>query len=83
MNDRGGLGEAAAIGLVNKALPCDEVLPAARAMALEMCEIDPIVLAYAKKALQYGAAHTMAEAMKNEQRESAQLKADREAAKMR
>lgn len=75
--------EAAAIGLVNKALPRDEVLPAARAMALEMCEIDPIVLAYAKKALQFGVAHTMAEAMKNEQRESARLKADREAAKTR
>jgi len=73
--------EAAAIGLVNKALPRDEVLPAARAMAREMSEVDPIVLAYAKQALQYGAAHTMAEAMKNEQRESAHLKADREAAK--
>ncbi len=72
--------EAAAIGLVNKALPRDEVLPAARAMALEMCEVDPIVLAYAKQALQYGAAHTMAQAMKNEQSESARLKADREAA---
>ena len=73
--------EAAAIGLVNKALPRDEVLPAARAMAQEMSELDPIVLAYAKKALQFGAAHTMAEAMKNEQSQSPRLKAAREAAK--
>ena len=73
--------EAAEIGLVNKALPRDEVLPAARAMAQEMSEVDPLVLAYAKQALQFGAAHTMAEAMKNEQGESARLKAAREAAK--
>ncbi len=73
--------EAAAIGLVNRALPRDEVLPTARAMALEMCEVDPIVLAYAKHALQYGAAHTMAQAMKNEQVQSARLKADRDAGK--
>lgn len=73
--------EAAAIGLVNRALPRDEVLPTARAMALEMCEVDPIVLAYAKHVLQYGAAHTMAQAMKNEQGQSARLKADRDAGK--
>lgn len=73
--------EAAAIGLVNKAVPADQVLPTARAMAKEMAEIDPIVLAFAKQALQFGAAHTMAQAMKNEQSESARLKAAREAAK--
>jgi 2-(1,2-epoxy-1,2-dihydrophenyl)acetyl-CoA isomerase len=71
--------EAAAIGLVNKAVPAEQVLSTARAMAKEMAEIDPIVLAYAKKALQYGSAHTMAEAMKNEQSESARLKTAREA----
>ena len=75
--------EAAAIGLVNKAVPADQVLPTARAMAKEMAEIDPIVLAFAKQALQFGAAHTMAQAMKNEQSESARLKAAREAAKAR
>jgi len=73
--------EAAAIGLVNRALPRDQVLPAALAMAKEMAEVDPIVLAFAKRALQFGAAHTMAQAMKNEQAESARLKAAREAAK--
>jgi len=75
--------EAAAIGLVNKAVPADQVLPTARAMAKEMAEVDPIVLAFAKQALQFGAAHTMAQAMKNEQSESARLKAAREAAKAR
>jgi enoyl-CoA hydratase/carnithine racemase len=73
--------EAAAIGLVNRAVPADQVLATTKAMAKEMAEVDPIVLAYAKKALQYGAAHTMAQAMKNEQGESVHLKADREAAK--
>ena len=65
---------------VSGPLPGDQVLPAARAMAQEMSEVDPIVLAYAKRALQYGAAHTMAEAMKNEQSESPRLKAARAAA---
>lgn len=73
--------EAAAIGLVNRAVPKDEVLEVARALALEMAELDPIVLAYAKRALYYGDAHSMAEAMKNEQRQSALLKAERDAAR--
>jgi enoyl-CoA hydratase/carnithine racemase len=70
--------EAAAIGLVNKAVPREDVLPEARAIALEMAEIDPHVLAYAKQCLHFGAEHTMAESMKNEQRESAALKSIRE-----
>lgn len=73
--------EAAEIGLVNKAVPKAEVLATTRAMALEMAEVDPIVLAYAKRALHYGASHSMAEAMKNEQNQSALMKADRDAAK--
>jgi 2-(1,2-epoxy-1,2-dihydrophenyl)acetyl-CoA isomerase len=73
--------EAAEIGLVNKSVPAEEVLPTARAMALEMAEVEPIVLAYAKRALHFGASHSMAEAMKNEQGQSALMKADREAAK--
>ena len=43
-----------------------------------MAEIDPVVLAYAKHALHFGAGHSMAEAMKNEQRESAAMKAARD-----
>ena len=73
--------EAAEIGLVNKAVPKDEVQSVTRAMALEMAEVDPIVLSYAKRALHYGARHSMAESMKNEQNQSALMKADRDAAK--
>jgi len=73
--------EAAEIGLANKAVPKDDVLSTTRAMALEMAELDPIVLGYAKRALHFGASHSMAEAMKNEQGQSALLKADRETAK--
>ena len=72
--------EAAAIGLVNKAVPKEQVLSEARGIAAEMAEIDPQVLAYAKRALHYGAAHSMAEAMKNEQAQSAELKALRDQA---
>ena len=66
--------EAAAIGLVNRAVPADDVLHQARSMAEDMAGIDPVVLAHAKRALQFGASHTMAESMKNEQRESESLK---------
>jgi 2-(1,2-epoxy-1,2-dihydrophenyl)acetyl-CoA isomerase len=70
--------EAAEIGLVNMSIPAQDVLPEARAMAEEMAEIDPIVLAHAKRALHFGAHHTMAEAMKNEQHESSAVKAARD-----
>ena len=73
--------EAAEIGLVNKAVAKEEVLNVAKAMAREMAEVDPIVLAYAKRSLYYGGSHSMAEAMKNEQRQSALMKTERDAAK--
>jgi 2-(1,2-epoxy-1,2-dihydrophenyl)acetyl-CoA isomerase len=73
--------EAAEIGLVNRAVPADQVLETTKAMAREMAELDPIVLRHAKRALYYGATHGMAEAMKNEQRQSAILKAERDAAR--
>ncbi len=73
--------EAAEIALVNRAVPTEDVLPTTRAFALEMDEVDPIVLSYAKRALHFGARHSMAESMKNEQEQSALMKADREAAK--
>jgi 2-(1,2-epoxy-1,2-dihydrophenyl)acetyl-CoA isomerase len=72
--------EAAEIGLVNKAVPQEQVLSEARTIAAEMAEIDPHVLAYAKRALHYGEAHSMAEAMKNEQAQSAELRAVRDQA---
>jgi enoyl-CoA hydratase/carnithine racemase len=70
--------EAAEIGLVNKAVPSEAVLSEARSIAAEMAEIDPIVLSHAKRAVHYGAEHSMAEAMTNEQNESVLLKAARE-----
>jgi len=73
--------EAAEIGLVNKAVPKEQVLSEARRIAAEMAEIDPHVLAYAKRALHYGETHSMAEAMKNEQAQSAELRAVRDKAK--
>ena len=71
--------EAAEIGLVNKAVPREDVLSEARMLAGQMAEVDPIVLAFAKRALHFGANHSMAEAMKNEQNESAAMKAARDA----
>jgi len=73
--------EAAEMGLANRAVPKDDVLSTTRAMALEMAEVDPIVLAYAKRALHFGASHSMAEAMKNEQGQSVLMKVDRDAVK--
>jgi enoyl-CoA hydratase/carnithine racemase len=71
--------EAAEIGLVNRALPADQVLAEARAMALEISKIEAPVLEYAKRALHFGAAHSMAASMKNEQNQSAELKKVRDA----
>lgn len=73
--------EAAEIGLVNRCVPAADVLATTQAMARAMAEVDPIVLRHAKAALYYGGSHSMAEAMKNEQRQSAVLKAERDAAK--
>ena len=70
--------EAARIGLVNESVPSDHVLERARQLAKQLTELDPTVLAYAKRALHFGASHTMAEAMANEQSQSAALKADRD-----
>ena len=71
--------EAAEIGLANKAVPREDVLSEARGMAEKMAEVDPLVLSFAKRALHFGAGHSMAEAMKNEQNESAAMKAARDA----
>ena len=60
---------------MNKAVPASDVVAEARAMAEQMIQIDPVVLAYAKRTLHYGVHHTMAESMKNEQRMSAEMKA--------
>ncbi|MCG8592273.1 MAG: enoyl-CoA hydratase-related protein [Proteobacteria bacterium] len=69
--------EAAAIGLVNHAVPAAEVLDFTRALAADMAAIDPTVLAYAKRALNEGAGATLEDAMKNEQALSAELRSAR------
>lgn len=69
--------EALEIGLVNQVVPTEQVLPAAREMASQIAESRPDVIAAAKRALHYGASATMAEAMKNEQEQSAELRAGR------
>jgi len=69
--------EAAAMGLVSRAVPADALLPEARALASAMAECRPEVLAAAKRAVRYGAAHAMEEAMANEAAESAALRRER------
>lgn len=71
--------EAAEMGLVNRAVPADQLMAAARAMAAEMAEARPEVLAAAKRAVQFGADHGMAESMQNEQDTSAELRRARPA----
>jgi 2-(1,2-epoxy-1,2-dihydrophenyl)acetyl-CoA isomerase len=66
--------EAQRIGLVNRVVPADSLLPEARAMAAKMAECEPAVLAAAKAALHFGADATMADAMRNEQDASAKLR---------
>jgi len=66
--------EAAAIGLVNRVVPGESLLPEARAMAAMMAACKPQVLAAAKAALHFGAGATMAQAMHNEQDAGAALR---------
>lgn len=67
--------EAARIGLVNEAVASEGVLDRARAVAAEIAEIDPAVLAHARRALHYGARHELADAMRNEREASDALRA--------
>jgi enoyl-CoA hydratase/carnithine racemase len=69
--------EAAEIGLVSRVVAPEELLGEARALAAEMAQCRPEVLAAAKAALLYGEAHGMADAMAREQALSAELRAKR------
>jgi len=69
--------EAAEIGLVNRAVPVDDVVREARELATILAELDPATLAAAKRAVWFGAGASMEEAMANEQRESAALRRSR------
>jgi enoyl-CoA hydratase/carnithine racemase len=72
-----GAEEAAEIGLVSRVVADGALLGEARGLAAELAQCKPEVLAAAKAALLYGEDHSMAEAMANEQRASAELRAGR------
>ncbi|MBW2295282.1 MAG: enoyl-CoA hydratase/isomerase family protein [Deltaproteobacteria bacterium] len=69
--------EACEIGLVNRVVPAEELMKEVRELAQQIAAHDPEVLARAKRSLYYGASVDMAEAMQNEQRTSAELRAHR------
>jgi enoyl-CoA hydratase/carnithine racemase len=69
--------EAAEIGLVERALPGAELMGAVREVAATMAGYDPAVLAATKRALREGEGLSLAEAMRNEQQLSAELRAAR------
>jgi 2-(1,2-epoxy-1,2-dihydrophenyl)acetyl-CoA isomerase len=66
--------EALAIGLVNAVVPAEKLLPAARELAAAIAAHGPEVVTAAKAAVNYGAEHTLEEAMRNEERASAELR---------
>jgi 2-(1,2-epoxy-1,2-dihydrophenyl)acetyl-CoA isomerase len=66
--------EAAAIGLVNRVVPAATLMDAARALALDLSRCDADALVAAKRLVRAGAGASMADAMRNEQAESAALR---------
>jgi 2-(1,2-epoxy-1,2-dihydrophenyl)acetyl-CoA isomerase len=71
--------EAFDIGLVQRLVEDDSLMGEARKLALAMAEIRPNVLLAAKRALRHGAESTLAEAIHEEQRLSAELGRQRSA----
>jgi len=67
--------EAAEIGLLNRVVAPEDLVAEARALAAEMAQCAPEVLAAAKAALLYGEGASMADAMRNERERSAELRA--------
>jgi 2-(1,2-epoxy-1,2-dihydrophenyl)acetyl-CoA isomerase len=66
--------EALEIGLVNQVVPAEKLLPAARELAASIAAHRPEVVAAAKAAVNFGAEHSLEEAMRNEERSSAGLR---------
>ena len=66
--------EALAIGLVNRVVPGEQLLAAARETATLCAACDPDSLAIAKRALHAGADADMAQAMENERAANAELR---------
>jgi 2-(1,2-epoxy-1,2-dihydrophenyl)acetyl-CoA isomerase len=69
--------EAHEVGLVNAIVPGDELMAAAREMAASIAAHRPEVVAAAKAVVNYGAEHTIEEAMRNEEATSAELRKKR------
>jgi len=69
--------EACEIGLVNEVVPAEDLMKVVRETARQIAAHDPAVVAQAKRILHQGMSVDMAEAMQNEQRASAQLRAAR------
>jgi enoyl-CoA hydratase/carnithine racemase len=69
--------EAQAIGLVNAVVPGEKLMDHAREMAASIAAHRPEVVAAAKAVVNFGAEHTMEEAMRNEEQASAELRKKR------
>jgi 2-(1,2-epoxy-1,2-dihydrophenyl)acetyl-CoA isomerase len=71
--------EAAAVGLVNRAVPGDRLIETARAMAAQVIECNADAIAYGKRALHYGSSATLEDAIANEKALNAERRKAHEA----
>jgi enoyl-CoA hydratase/carnithine racemase len=69
--------EAERIGLVNRVVPADALLSSARELAATFAGYDAIVLAHAKRMLEFGERSTLAETLENDPKVNASLQAAR------
>jgi len=69
-----GRAKALEIGLVNHVVPGEKLLATARELAATIAAHRPEVVAAAKAAVNFGAEHSLEEAMRNEERASAALR---------
>ena len=66
------------MGLVNRVVAPEDLMGTAREIAAGFAESRPEVIAAAKRAVTYGQDHGMEDAMRNEERSSAELRKQRE-----
>ena len=66
MGERINAQEALRVGLVNKVVPPDQVMPAAEQWAQQLCEIPPIAVRAAKEAMIKGIDMTLEEGLRYE-----------------
>ena len=62
------------MGLGSRVVPGEELMNAARELAGQLTDKDPLVLAAAKQVLTFGEAASMEEAMRNEEKTSGELR---------